>query len=119
MLYTSIIGDKHRSTSERVLRWFQSQYLPRHHLDISLVYKNLESDGVFGWCMVEGSLSKPRTFLIEIHNKLDYKTYLTTLVHELWHVYQYVKGLPQCEEEAATMEKVLFNKLSCLNIQAS
>ena len=119
MLYTSIIGDKHRSTSERVLRWFQSQYLPRHHLDISLVCKNLESDGVFGWCMVEGSLSKPRTFLIEIHNKLDYKTYLTTLVHELWHVYQHVKGLPQCEEEAATMEKVLFNKLSYLNIQAS
>ncbi len=119
MLYTSIIGDKHRSTSERVLRWFQSQYLPRHHLDISLVCKNLESDGVFGWCMVEGSLSKPRTFLIEIHNKLDYKTYLTTLVHELWHVYQHVKGLPQCEEEASTMEKVLFNKLSCLNIQAS
>ena len=116
MLYTSIIGDKHRSTSERVLRWFQSQYLPRHHLDISLVCKNLESDGVFGWCMVEGSLSKPRTFLIEIHNKLDYKTYLITLVHELWHVYQHVKGLPQCEEEAETMEKVLFNKLSYLNI---
>ena len=119
MLYTSIIGDKYRSTSERVLRWFQSQYLPRHHLDISLVFKNLESDGVFAWCMVEGSLSKPRAFLIEIHNKLDYKTYLTTLVHELWHVYQYVKKLPLCEEEAATMEKVLFNKLSCLNIQAS
>ena len=58
-------------------------------------------------------------FLIEIHNKLDYKTYLTTLVHELWHVYQHVKGLPQCEEEAAIMEKVLFNKISCLNIQAS
>ena len=119
MLYTSIIGDKHRSTSERVLRWFKSQYLPRHHLDISLVFKNLESDGVFAWCMVEGSLSKPRAFLIEIHNKLDYKTYLTTLVHELWHVYQYVKKLPLGEKEAATMEKVLFNKLSCLNIQAS
>jgi len=112
MLYTSIIGDRRRSTSERVLGWFKSQYLPRHHLDISLVFKNLESDGVFGWCLVEGSLTKPRSFIIEIHNKLDYASYLETLLHELWHVYQHVKGLPQCEEEAESMENILVNQFS-------
>ena len=62
-----------------------------------------------GWCMVEGSTSRPRSFLIEIDSQLKGKDYPKTLLHELWHVYQHVKGKPQWEEEAYKMENILLN----------
>ena len=109
MLLTYITGKRHRKTCERVLGWFKSQYLPRHHLDISVIHRSLKEDGVVGWCMVEGSPSRPRSFLIEIDSQLKGENYPKTLLHELWHVYQHVKGKPQCEEEAYKMENILLN----------
>ena len=109
MLLTYITGKRHRKTCERVLGWFKGKYLPRHHLDISVIHRSLKEDGVVGWCMVEGSTSKPRSFLIEIDSRLSRKNYLKTLLHELWHLYQYVKATPQCEEEAYRMEDILLN----------
>ena len=34
----------------------------------------------------------PREFEIEMHNKLTTEDYITTLLHELWHLYQHVNG---------------------------
>ena len=45
-----------------------------------------------GLCTVEDCDYRPRAFLIELHNRLDKDTYVRTLLHELWHVYQHVKG---------------------------
>ena len=119
MLLTYVTGKRHRRTCEGVLKWFKGKYLPRHHLEISVIHKSLKDEGVTGWCMVEGSTSKPRSFLLEIDSHLSEKNYSKTLLHELWHVYQHVKGLPQCEEEAYRMEDILYKELSDLNIKLS
>ena len=92
MLLTYITGKRHRKTCESVLGWFKGKYLPRHHLEISVIHRSLKEDGVVGWCMVEGSTSRPRSFLIEIDSQLKGENYPKTLLHELWHVYQHVKG---------------------------
>jgi hypothetical protein len=35
---------------------------------------------------------RPRAFEIEMHNRLNVEDYTRTLFHELWHVYQHVRG---------------------------
>lgn len=35
---------------------------------------------------------RPRIFEIEIHNQLSPQNYTKTLLHELWHVFQHIKG---------------------------
>ena len=109
MLYLDVTGKGPRRLCNRVVEWFKEQYLPRHHLDISVVHRGLKREGVAGWCMVEGSTSRPRSFLIEIHNTLEEKDYITVLLHELWHVYQYVKG-KQSESEALRIEEILYDR---------
>jgi len=49
-------------------------------------------EGVYGYCSVQDCDSRPRSFLIEIHNFLTIEDYIKTLLHELWHVNQHVKG---------------------------
>ena len=108
MLYIDIAGNGPRKTCRGVIEWFKSQYLPRHHLEISIHYRGLKRDGVMGWCMVEGQICRPRSFLIEIQSGLNEEDHLKTLFHELWHVYQHIKGTLS-EPEAETMEEVLYD----------
>ena len=77
---------------EDVVLWFVANYLPRHKIDIYVNHRGLLREGVFGWCTVLDSDSRPREFEIEIHNRLDNEKYTKTLLHELWHVFQHVKG---------------------------
>ena len=72
--------------------WFVAKYLPRHKIDITVNHRGLLREGVFGWCTVLDSDSRPRDFEIELHNHMDVDHYAQTLLHELWHVYQHVKG---------------------------
>jgi hypothetical protein len=69
-----------------------SKYLPRHLIEVSVVHRGLLREGVYGWCTVEDCDSRPRSFLIDIHNGLDVDDYTRTLLHELWHVKQFVRG---------------------------
>lgn len=133
MLYFEINGRGHRRTCKDVLRWFIGEYLPRHHLDITVAHRGMKREGNFGLC-TSWSDYRPREFLIEIHSGLDKPTYITTLLHELWHVYQHVKGDLQdkrshrlwkgidhsntdyddqpWEVEAHRMEKVLYEQMT-------
>ncbi len=77
---------------EDIVLWFIANYLPRHKLDIIVNHRGLVREGVIGWCTVLDLDSRPRDFEIEIHNRLNVETYTKTLLHELWHVYQHVKG---------------------------
>jgi hypothetical protein len=61
-------------------------------LDIEVHHRGLKREGVQGWCNIEGDTYRPRSFFIEIHNRLNLEDYLLTLFHELTHVKQYVKG---------------------------
>lgn len=92
MYYLNITGKGHRRLCKDAISWFMEHYLPKHIIELSLVHRGLLCEGVYGWCTVEDCDYRPRSFLIEIHNQLDVENYLNTLFHELWHVYQFVKG---------------------------
>jgi|TARA_B100000900_G_C20504792_1_gene685376 hypothetical protein len=92
MLYLETTGYNYsHKRCESIVMWFIGKYLPRHKLDISVIHRGLMREGVFGWCAAEGR-SRPRTFEIELHNRMDVELYTRTLLHELWHVYQHVTG---------------------------
>ena len=92
MLYFEISGYGNKSICQDLVEWFVGKYLPRHHLDITINHRGLKREGVMGWCTVEGCDYRPREFFIELHSRLDKETYTKSLLHELWHVYQHVKG---------------------------
>jgi hypothetical protein len=68
------------------------RYLPRHKLVINVDHKGLLREGIFGWVWAADCDYRPRDFEIELHNHMDPEHYTKTLLHELWHVYQHVKG---------------------------
>jgi hypothetical protein len=131
--YIEITG--HRARKKHcfnVVNWVLEKYLPRHQLDIMIHHRGLLREGVYGWCTVQDCDYRPRAFLIEIHNYLTLEDYLQTILHEMWHVYQHVRGdlrdkgslqlwkgidysdkdyddLPW-EKEASKMEKELFQE---------
>ena len=93
MLYLETTGYNYsHRRCEGIVLWFVAKYLPRHKIDIIVNHRGLLREGVFGWCTVLDSDSRPRDFEIELHNRMDVDHYAQTLLHELWHVYQHVKG---------------------------
>ena len=93
MLYleTSGYNYSHKRCQDIVV-WFVEKYLPRHKIEIAVHHRGLLREGVLGWCSVIDSNSRPRNFEIEVHNRMDIDEYISTLLHELWHVYQHVRG---------------------------
>ena len=75
-----------------IVDWFILKYAPRHHITIEVLHRGLRRDCVMGWCDVTGRTYKPREFLIEMQSDLSREDYITTLLHELYHVYQFVSG---------------------------
>jgi len=61
-------------------------------LIINVDHKGLLRECIFGWVWAADCDYRPREFEIELHNRLDVEHYTKTLLHELWHVYQHVKG---------------------------
>ena len=93
MLYLETCGYNYsRKRCERVVEWFIHKHLPRHKLDILVRHRGMLRDGVYGWVGVTDCNWRPREFEIEMHNRLDVESYVRTLLHELWHVYQHVMG---------------------------
>jgi len=93
MLYFEHTGYNYsKRRCEDAVNWFIAKYLPKYKLDITVNHRGLAREGVYGWCTVMDSNSRPREFEIELHNKMNVDLYLQTLFHELWHVYQHVKG---------------------------
>ena len=116
-----------------VAEWFVNEYLSRYNIDINIHHCRLVNrEGVYGWCWATDCEYRPREFDIEIHNQLPMYMYIETLLHELWHVYQHVKGdlkdkygkrlwkgvdhskidyeNQPWEKEAVKMEKILYRK---------
>lgn len=75
-----------------VVAWFLNKYLPRHHICIEVLHRGLRREQSYGYCSVSGAIYKPREFLIEIDPKLDLELYTKTIIHELIHLRQWVKG---------------------------
>jgi hypothetical protein len=90
-LYTEGYGYSKRLCKD-VVAWFVSKYLPRYKLEIEVLHRGLKKEGVVGWCDVAGETYKPREFLIELDTHMDKKNYVRVLLHELYHLQQWVKG---------------------------
>ena len=77
---------------ERIVSWFVDAYLPRHKVIINIDHLGLIKQGVFGLMWASDCDYRPREFEIEIHNRLSVEEYTKTLLHELWHILQHVRG---------------------------
>jgi hypothetical protein len=77
---------------EDVVCWFVSKHLPRHKLEIEILHRGMKREGAYGYCDVAGRHYNPREFLIELDTHLDKDTYITVLLHELYHILQFVSG---------------------------
>ena len=75
-----------------IVNWFIEKHLPKHKLEITVNHRGMLHEGVYGWVGVTDCDWRPRAFEIELHNRMDIDHYTKTLLHELWHVYQHVRG---------------------------
>jgi hypothetical protein len=90
-LYTEGYGFSKR-LCEDVVCWFVSKHLPRHKLEIEVLHRGMKRENAYGYCDVAGETYKPRSFLIELDTHMDKETYITVLIHELYHILQFVSG---------------------------
>ena len=90
-LYTEGYGFS-KSLCEDVVCWFVSKYLPRHKLEIEVLHRGMKREGAYGYCDVAGRQYNPREFLIELDTHMDKDTYIAVLLHELYHILQFVSG---------------------------
>ena len=77
---------------EDTTSWFLNTFFPRHLIDIHVVHRGLKREDSYGWCDVTGRKSRPRDFQIEMQSNMQTELYTKTLLHELTHVGQWVKG---------------------------
>lgn len=77
-------------------------------VDIEVIPTDLTADNVFGWTLINNDQNE-----IEIHDNLSEKDFIITLIHELVHVDQNVRGLfddEQRENEAYQLESKLYEQ---------
>ena len=101
MFYTS----ENETLSNQIYAYMCGVYPNLEKVDIEVIHTDLTEDNVFGWTTENNDQNE-----IEIHNDLSDKDYITTLIHELIHVDQNVRGLrddEKREKEAYKLEKRL------------
>ena len=69
---------------------FQKQYRLAMNTYVDVEVKR--DIGADGWCFVEDDDRRPREFTIQLEKTLDELALLTTLAHEMVHVWQYATG---------------------------
>ena len=52
----------------------------------------MKREGCVGYCDTTGGWFRPRNFEIEIDTHLDKETYTKTLLHEMFHMKQFIDG---------------------------
>jgi hypothetical protein len=77
---------------ESVTSWFLKKYYPRHKIDVDILHRGLRRENVLGYCDVVGPSYRPRHFLIELQTDMCKELYIKTLLHELTHLAQWVRG---------------------------
>lgn len=96
MLDLEIINAKKREDlCYTIVEWFHKNYLKDYEIEIIVEHKNLKDDDVYGYCDIspyEENGENPRSFLIELEKTLKTDDYMRTLLHELYHVFQFCQG---------------------------
>ena len=101
MFYTS----EKTTLSNQVYQFMIVLYPNLEEVDIEVIPTDLSEDNVFGWTMENNAQNE-----IQVHHLLTNEEYITTLIHELIHVDQNVRGLfddEEREEEAYSLEHTL------------
>ena len=94
------------SITSKVFEFFNERY--EIASDVEIYHTDLSDENAVGFTEVNG-----KEQFIQIHNDLNEKDYITTLLHELVHVVQNENGQfddTQREEEAYGLESILFNQ---------
>jgi len=94
LLATSGYGYR-KQLCEDVVDWFITKFLPRHKLHIGIEHKGLKREEAYGFCDVDtdyGDIHCPRDFSIDLQTNMPQELYVTTLLHELVHLRQWVRG---------------------------
>ena len=110
MLFTSG-SSQHSHLAQGVFDFFNTKY--SIDSDVEVFHTDLTDDNAFGFTEVNGDEQ-----FIQIHNDLNKKDYITTLLHELVHVVQNENGMDDDEErenEAYSLESILFNQFCAAN----
>ena len=100
-----ISGKKITTLGNEVYEFMCGLYPNLTEVDIEVIPTDLTEDNVFGWTMENNDQQE-----IQIHHRLTNEEYITTLIHELIHVDQNVRGLlddEEREEEAYSLEHTL------------
>ena len=77
---------------EDITSWFVNTFYPRHKLDVDIIHRGLLREGAFGYCDCTGGYWRPREFEIELHTHMNKELYTKTLLHELFHMMQWING---------------------------
>ena len=109
MFYISEYFKEKRTTlTNQVYQFMCGLYPNLEEVDIEVIPTDLTGDNVFGWTLENNDQNE-----IEIHHDLSDKDYITTLIHELIHVDQNVRGLrddDQRENEAYNLEGTYYQQ---------
>jgi hypothetical protein len=92
MLFTDIIGatTSQEIASKSVLFWYDKNFLKEYEYDVTVEHSHIKEHSAI--MHVSGELEDPREFTIEIHKYLNGKEYVMTLIHEMIHIEDYIKG---------------------------
>ena len=111
MFYVSPHFKRNKTTLSNQVYLFMSELYPNlKKVDIEVISSDLTEDNVFGWTLENNDQNE-----IEIHYDLSDDDFIVTLIHELIHVDQNVRGLfddEQRENEAYGLEKKLTREFS-------
>ena len=103
-----ITGKKITTLGNEIFEFMCGLYPNLTEVDIEVIPTDLSEECVFGWTVENNDQNE-----IEIHHLLTNEEYITTLIHELIHVDQNVRGLLDDEErekEAYSLEHTLTNQ---------
>ena len=93
MSYISHFGYGYsKKLCESVTSWFVNVFFPRHNITVEVIHRGLKREHVYGYCDVVGESYRPRHFLIEMDTYMDKDLYVKTLLHELAHMAQWIRG---------------------------
>ena len=92
--YITFGGYRNRKRlAKSVIEWFMAdRKLNRFNTFIHIIDRNLKREGMYGCIHSIDQLSRPRFFEIEMCNQQNDKSYVTTLLHELTHFEQRLRG---------------------------
>ena len=94
-----------RSTAWSVSQWFLGEYLHDKSVSLTIEEKDLSEEGVDWWCIRESD----KRFTIQIDTNLQYD-FIQVLLHELYHITQYIMDGNTNEYETYHMEMELLDK---------